>query len=92
MDRQFREKRGLIMTEIDRTTELYVVGMTCGHCVSSVKEELSEIPGVKNIEVILSSGGTSKVTVVSDVNLDDEALRDAIVEAGFELKEIKRDI
>ena len=79
------------MAEIDRTVELYVEGMTCGHCVSSVKEEVSEIPGVKNIEVILSSGGTSKVTVVSDVNLDEEALRDAIAEAGFELKEIKRD-
>lgn len=79
------------MAEIDRTVELYVDGMTCGHCVSSVKEEVSEIPGVKNIEVILSSGGTSKVTVVSDINLDDEALRDAIAEAGFELKEIKRD-
>ena len=80
------------MAEIDRTVELYVDGMTCGHCVSSVKEELSEIPGVKNIEVILTTGGTSKVTVVSDVNLDDEALRDAIAEAGFELKEIKRDL
>lgn len=79
------------MAEIDRTVELYVDGMTCGHCVSSVREEVSEIPGVKNIEVILSSGGTSKVTVVSDVNLDEEALRDAIAEAGFELKEIKRD-
>ena len=79
------------MAEIDRTVELYVDGMTCGHCVSSVKEEISEIPGVKNIEVILSSGGTSRVTVVSDINLDDEALRDAIAEAGFELKEIKRD-
>lgn len=80
------------MANIDRTVELYVDGMTCGHCVSSVKEELSEIPGVKNIEVILTTGGTSKVTVVSDVNLDDEALRDAIAEAGFELKEIKRDL
>lgn len=79
------------MAEIDRTVELFVDGMTCGHCVSSVKEELSEIPGVKNIEVILASGGTSKVTVVSDIYLDDEALRDAIAEAGFELKEARRD-
>ncbi len=79
------------MAEIDRTVELYVDGMTCGHCVASVKEEVSEVPGVKNVEVILASGGTSKVTVVSDVELDDDALRDAISEAGFELKEIKRD-
>ncbi len=79
------------MAEIDRTVELYVDGMTCGHCVASVKEEVSEVPGVKNVEVILASGGTSKVTVVSDVELDDDALRDAVTEAGFELKDIKRD-
>ena len=53
-------------TEIDRTIELSVDGMTCGHCVMSVSEELSEIPGVKNVDVILNSGGTSKVTVLTD--------------------------
>ena len=52
--------------EIDRTIELSVDGMTCGHCVMSVSEELSEIPGVKNVDVILNSGGTSKVTVLTD--------------------------
>ncbi|WP_099332908.1 heavy-metal-associated domain-containing protein [Actinomyces minihominis] len=79
------------MASIDRTTEMYVDGLTCGHCVASVTEELSDIPGVKNVEVILNPGATSRVTTVSDVVLDDEALRDAIAEAGFELKEIKRD-
>lgn len=79
------------MAEIDRTVELYVEGMTCGHCVASVTEELTEVPGVKNVEVILNKGGTSKVTLVSDVTLDDEALRDAVSEAGYELKEIRRD-
>ncbi len=79
------------MAEIDRTVELYVDGMTCGHCAASVKEELAEVHGVKNVEVILNSGGTSKVTVVSDVDLDDEALRDAVAEAGYELKDVKRD-
>ncbi len=83
--------KGIPMASIDRTTELYVDGLTCGHCVASVTEELSDIPGVKNVEVILNSGATSRVTTVSDVVLDDEALRDAIAEAGFELKEIKRD-
>ena len=52
-------------TEIDRTIELSVDGMTCGHCVMSVSEELSEIPGVKNVDVILNSGATSTVTVLT---------------------------
>ena len=71
--------------EIDRTVELSINGMTCGHCVASVTEELSEVPGVLNVEVILNSGATSKATVVTNTELDDNALRDAVSEAGFEL-------
>ena len=77
--------------EIDRTVELSINGMTCGHCVASVTEELSELPGVLNVEVILNSGATSKATVVTNTELDDNALRDAVSEAGFELVGIARD-
>ena len=76
--------------EIDRTVELSINGMTCGHCVASVTEELSEVPGVLNVEVILNSGATSKATVVTNTELDDNALRDAVSEAGFELVGIAR--
>ncbi len=81
------------MAEIDRTVEVYVSGMTCGHCVASVTEELEEVPGVKNVDVIL--GGKekpSKVTLVTDIDLDDEAIRDAVAEAGYQLLEIRRDV
>ena len=77
--------------EIDRTVELSINGMTCGHCVASVTEELSEVPGVLNVEVILNSGAPSKATVVTNTELDDNALRDAVSEAGFELVGIARD-
>ena len=77
--------------EIDRTVELSINGMTCGHCVASVTEELSEVPGVLNVEVILNSGATSNATVVTNTELDDNALRDAVSEAGFELVGIARD-
>ncbi|MCF2712044.1 MAG: heavy metal-associated domain-containing protein [Schaalia hyovaginalis] len=77
--------------EIDRTVELAVNGMTCGHCVASVTEELEAVDGVKHVDVILESGGTSKVTVLSDTLLDDDALREAVSEAGFELVGITRD-
>lgn len=79
------------MSDLDRTVELYVTGMTCGHCVASVTEELQEIHGVKNVEVVLSKETPSKVTVLSDVALDDDALRDAVSEAGYELVDIRRD-
>ena len=50
-----------------------------------------EIPGVKNVAVILNSGATSKVTVLTDTPLDDAALGDAVPEAGSTLTGISRD-
>ena len=76
---------------IDRSVELSVVGLTCGHCVASLTEELSAVPGVLNVDVILRSGETSTATVVTDIELDDNALRDSVEEAGYELTTITRD-
>jgi copper chaperone len=67
------------------TTELAVTGMTCGHCVSSVTEELSEVTGVDSVSVSLNAGGVSTVTVASQAPLDAEALRAAVTEAGYSL-------
>jgi copper chaperone CopZ len=65
------------------TTHLDVTGMTCGHCVQSVTDELSAVPGVKSVSVELAPGATSQVTVVSDEPLDAGALRGAVDEAGY---------
>ena len=76
---------------LDRTVELYVDGMTCSHCVASVTEELKEVEGVSNVEVVLKANKTSLVTVHTQTGVDDDALKDAISEAGYTLTEIKRD-
>ncbi|SDE67459.1 Copper chaperone CopZ [Blastococcus fimeti] len=63
------------------TTASYtVVGMTCGHCVASVTEEVSAVPGVGAVEVDLESGG---LTVTSDAPVDEAAVRAAVEEAGY---------
>ncbi|WIE75126.1 heavy-metal-associated domain-containing protein [Curtobacterium sp. MCSS17_007] len=68
------------------TTEtVAVTGMTCEHCVASVTEEVSELAGVTDVTVELVPGGSSTVTVTSDAPLDDDALRGAITEAGYEV-------
>lgn len=59
-----------------------VVGMSCGHCVTAVTNEISCIPGVRSVEVDLASGA---VTVTSDEPLDDAAVAAAVDEAGYEL-------
>lgn len=59
-----------------------VTGMTCGHCVSSVTEEVQEIAGVAAVDVVL---GTGTLTVTSDQTIDDTAVRTAVEAAGYEL-------
>ncbi len=64
------------------TSTYTVAGMTCGHCVNSVTEEVSQIPGVQAVDVDLATGG---LTVTSAEPLADAALRAAVEEAGYEL-------
>ena len=65
------------------TTATYTVtGMTCGHCVSAVTEEVSQVPGVTAVDVDLESGG---LTVTSEAPVDDSAVRAAVEEAGYEV-------
>ncbi|TYL55195.1 heavy-metal-associated domain-containing protein [Nocardioides sp. BGMRC 2183] len=67
------------MSEIATYT---VTGMTCGHCVASVTEEVQEIAGVENVEVDLPTGA---VTITSAAPLDAAAVKAAVEEAGYQL-------
>jgi copper chaperone CopZ len=67
------------------TTAYGVDGMTCGHCVASVTEEVGHIPGAENVTVELVTGGTSHVTVTSADALDRALIAAAVEEAGYEL-------
>ncbi|TMR87858.1 heavy-metal-associated domain-containing protein [Nonomuraea basaltis] len=65
------------------STATYTVkGMTCGHCVSSVKEEVSEVAGVTGVEVDLATG---LLTVDSDGPIDTAKIVAAVEEAGYEV-------
>jgi copper chaperone len=59
-----------------------VQGMTCGHCVSAVTEEVSQIDGVHRVEVDLATG---TVVVTSERSLTNDEVRGAISEAGYQL-------
>jgi copper chaperone len=59
-----------------------VTGMTCGHCVASVTEEISEIDGVTDVAVDLPTGA---VKVTSTKPLDSADVRAAVEEAGYQL-------
>jgi len=59
-----------------------VTGMTCAHCVASVTEEVSEIAGVRDVEVDLATG---RLTFTSDEPVPAEAVAAAVEEAGYAL-------
>ena len=67
------------------TTTYTVSGMTCGHCVAAVTEEVGALPGVTGVTVDLVAGGNSKVHVLSDSELDPSAVAEAVDEAGYQL-------
>lgn len=56
-----------------------VTGMSCEHCAASIREEVSEVPGVSEVVVDLSAN----TVTVHGTDMDDERLRAAIVEAGY---------
>ena len=65
------------------TTRIHqVAGMTCGHCVTAVQQEVGAIPGVTDVHVELATGD---VTVSSTREIAREELVAALDEAGYQL-------
>jgi copper chaperone len=64
------------------TATYRVEGMTCDHCVRAVRDEVSQVPGVVDVDVDLAG---HSVTVTGDV--DASAVRAAVASAGFEVPE-----
>ena len=60
--------------------EYQVTGMTCGHCEMSIREEVSEISGVEDIQV---SALTGKLVVTASGDIDDAKVLAAVEEAGY---------
>jgi copper chaperone len=64
------------------STTVNVTGMTCGHCATSVREEVENIPGVTGVDVDLASG---KVTIDSELPIKTDVIQGAVQEAGYQL-------
>lgn len=74
-----------IMSQPAETRAYTVQGMTCSHCVRSVREEVSDVAGVSAVNVELASGRLS----VTGRGVTDEAIRDAVAEAGYEVASLR---
>ena len=65
---------------MSETATYTVPAIHCAHCAMSIREEVSEVEGVDEVDVDLDT----KVVTIQGHELDDAALRAAIVEAGYE--------
>ncbi|MBJ8340516.1 heavy-metal-associated domain-containing protein [Antrihabitans sp. YC3-6] len=63
------------------TATYTVTGMTCAHCVASVREEVSAIPGVTDVDVKLATG---RLTLSSATTVSDDDVVAAVDEAGYQ--------
>ncbi len=63
-------------------TVVTVAGMTCGHCVAAVRDEIGKLPGVTSVEVDLETGA---VRIAADPPPDRASLSAAVDEAGYQL-------
>jgi len=64
------------------TRTISVTGMSCDHCATAIRTEIGRLAGVTEIDVDVPAG-TAHVT--GDPLPDDQALRAAVEEAGYEL-------
>ena len=63
------------------TIEFQVTGMTCGHCESAVRGEVTKVPGVERVEVTASDG---RLVVETSALPADAEIIAAVDEAGYE--------
>lgn len=62
--------------------KILIEGMSCGHCVKHVKEALTELDGVTNVDVSLE---TKTAILTSSTDISDDAIKAAIDEVGYEV-------
>ena len=58
-----------------------VTGMSCAHCVLSVREEVAQVPGVEHVDVDLTTGRLE----VRGEGVQNAAVAAAVAEAGYAL-------
>lgn len=66
--------------------KISVEGMSCQHCVSHVKEALSELNGVTSVDVNLEA---KSAVLEASTDVKDEDIKYAIDEAGYEVLNIE---
>lgn len=66
--------------------QIFIEGMTCGHCSARVEKTLKELSGVSDAKVDLAN---KNAVVELSGNVEDGVLKEAVEDAGYDVIEIK---
>ncbi|MGJ6126728.1 heavy-metal-associated domain-containing protein [Mycolicibacterium sp. Y3] len=59
-----------------------VEGLRCGGCVNTVRDAMTGLEGVQEVDIDLQPGSVSTVTVESEYGLDADAVQKLLAEHG----------
>ena len=65
-----------------KETNLIVNGMMCGGCENRVKNAIKNIEGVENVT---ADHNTGRVIVISDNEVSEEIIKEALEDIGYEV-------
>jgi copper chaperone len=65
-------------------TTYSVPGVSCAHCRDAITREVEKVVGVASVDVDLER----KLVTVRGDDVEDDAVRDAIDEAGYDIAEV----
>ncbi|MGI6085267.1 MAG: heavy-metal-associated domain-containing protein [Acetivibrionales bacterium] len=68
------------------TKKIFIEGMSCQHCVNRAKKALEELDGIKTAKVSLE---TKSAELELDYDVDNEKIKAAIDDAGYEVTSIQ---
>jgi copper chaperone CopZ len=69
------------MIAVVETRSIVVTGMSCDHCANAIRAEIGKLPGVAGVDVDVAAG---KVRITGEPLPGEDALREAVEEAGYE--------
>lgn len=71
-----------VLAEVVQVVEVKIKGMTCPFCVYGIEKNLSQMPGVEQVQVSLEQK-RARVTMQPGATADPEGIKKIIQDAGF---------
>ena len=83
------QEESTVPEDSTRQIEVTILGMSCPFCAYGVEQKLKRLDGVEELDVVLETG-IATLTLRDGADASNEAIIDAVEDAGFEVAKIER--